>query len=441
MDKERFLRLLSERILILDGGMGTMIQGFNLGEEDYRGDRFADFPGQLKGNNDLLCLTRPDVIRSIHRQYLDAGADIFTTNTFNANAISMADYGMERYVSEINLAAGRLARELADSYMAEHPGRTVLVAGSVGPTNKTASMSPDVNDPAYRAVTYKDLFAAYEEQITALVESGVDIILFDIQDVGLRYYTYLSSMHYMMEACAENHKPMIVLDRPNPNGFYVDGPILEAKHRSFVGMHPIPVVHGMTLGELARMINGEGWLAGGETCTLTVIPCLNYTHQTRYKLPTRPSPNLPNMRSIYLYSSLCFLEGTPVSVGRGTDTPFQIFGHPKLQGMDYTFTPQPNEGSKNPPLKGLVCRGMDLRQEPSDSAIWARGVDLSYVIECYRQLGGEKFFLPIFDKLTGTDYVREMIVAGADAQTIRSRWEEDVERFRQTRKPYLLYEE
>ncbi len=269
----------------------------------------------------------------------------------------------------------------------------------------------------------------------------LDIIVFDIQDVGLRYYTYLSSMHYMMEACAENHKPMIVLDRPNPNGFYVDGPILEAKHRSFVGMHPIPVVHGMTLGELARMINGEGWLAGGETCTLTVIPCLNYTHQTRYQLPTRPSPNLPNMRSIYLYSSLCFLEGTPVSVGRGTDTPFQIFGHPKLQGMDYTFTPQPNEGSKNPPLKGLLCRGMDLRQEPADSVIWARGVDLSYVIECYRQLGGEKFFLPIFDKLTGTDYVREMIIAGADAQTIRARWKKDVERFRQTRKPYLLYEE
>ena len=269
----------------------------------------------------------------------------------------------------------------------------------------------------------------------------LDIIVFDIQDVGLRYYTYLSSMHYMMEACAENHKPMIVLDRPNPNGFYVDGPILEAKHRSFVGMHLIPVVHGMTLGELARMINGEGWLTGGETCTLTVIPCLNYTHQTRYQLPTRPSPNLPNMRSIYLYSSLCFLEGTPVSVGRGTDTPFQIFGHPKLQGMDYTFTPQPNEGSKNPPLKGLLCRGMNLRQEPADSVIGARGVDLSYVIECYRQLGGEKFFLPIFDKLTGTDYVREMIIAGADAQTIRARWKEDVERFRQTRKPYLLYEE
>lgn len=269
----------------------------------------------------------------------------------------------------------------------------------------------------------------------------LDVILFDIQDVGLRYYTYLSSMHYMMESCAENGKQLIVLDRPNPNGFYVDGPVLEPKHRSFVGMHPIPVVHGMTLGELARMINGEGWLAGGKSCSLTVVPCLNYTHRTRYHLPVKPSPNLPNMRSIYLYSSLCFLEGTPASVGRGTDSPFQVFGHPGLKNMPYTFTPQPNEGSKNPPLKGQLCRGMDLRSEPSDSAVWARGVDLSYVVECYRQLGGEKFFLPIFDKLTGVDYVRRMIVEGADAPTIQARWKEDVERFRLKRKPYLLYEE
>ena len=163
MNKERFLRLLNERILILDGGMGTMIQSFKLNEQDYRGERFADFPGQLKGNNDLLCITRPDVIQSIHRQYLDAGADIFATNTFNANAISMADYAMEAYVREINLAAGRLSREVADTYMAEHPDRTIFVAGSIGPTNKTASMSPDVSDPAYRAVTYKDLYNAYKE--------------------------------------------------------------------------------------------------------------------------------------------------------------------------------------------------------------------------------------------------------------------------------------
>ena len=179
MNKERFLRLLNERILILDGGMGTMIQSFKLNEQDYRGERFADFPRQLKGNNDLLCITRPDVIQSIHRQYLDAGADIFATNTFNANAISMADYAMEAYVREINLAAGRLSREVVDTYMAEHPDRTIFVAGSIGPTNKTASMSPDVSDPAYRAVTYKDLYNAYKEQVEGLVDGGVDIILFE----------------------------------------------------------------------------------------------------------------------------------------------------------------------------------------------------------------------------------------------------------------------
>ena len=179
MNKEIFIRSLQERILILDGGMGTMIQGFKLNEQDYRGDRFADFPGQLKGNNDLLCITRPDVIKSIHRQYLDAGADIFATNTFNANAISMEDYAMQEFVREINLAAGKLGREVADEFMAEHPDRTIFVAGSIGPTNKTASMSPDVSNPAYRAVTYKDVYKAYKEQVEALVDGGVDIILFE----------------------------------------------------------------------------------------------------------------------------------------------------------------------------------------------------------------------------------------------------------------------
>ena len=179
MTKELFIRSLQERILILDGGMGTMIQGFKLNEQDYRGDRFADFPGQLKGNNDLLCITRPDVIKSIHRQYLDAGADIFATNTFNANAISMEDYAMQEYVREINLAAGKLGREVADEFMAEHPDRTIFVAGSIGPTNKTASMSPDVSNPAYRAVTYKDVYKAYKEQVEALIDGGVDLILFE----------------------------------------------------------------------------------------------------------------------------------------------------------------------------------------------------------------------------------------------------------------------
>ncbi|WP_337600475.1 DUF1343 domain-containing protein [Alistipes ihumii] len=269
----------------------------------------------------------------------------------------------------------------------------------------------------------------------------LDVLLFDIQDVGLRYYTYLSSMHYLMEACAANGKRLIVLDRPNPNGFYVDGPVLEAKHRSFVGMHPIPVVHGMTLGELARMIDGEGWLRDGLRCKLTVIPCRGYTHRSRYRLPTAPSPNLPNMRAVYLYPSLCFFEGTPISLGRGTDFPFQTYGHPKLQG-DFSFTPRSNAGAKNPPLKDKLCHGVDLRTAPSDERIWERGVDLGYVIDCYRQLNlGEKFFTPMFDRLIGTDYVRQMILQGAGADRIKARWADDVERFKQTRKPYLLYEE
>ena len=269
----------------------------------------------------------------------------------------------------------------------------------------------------------------------------LDVLLFDIQDVGLRYYTYLSSMHYLMEACAANGKRLIVLDRPNPNGFYVDGPVLEAKHRSFVGMHPIPVVHGMTLGELARMIDGEGWLRDGLRCKLTVIPCRGYTHRSRYRLPTAPSPNLPNIRAVYLYPSLCFFEGTPISLGRGTDFPFQAYGHPELQG-DFSFTPRSNAGAKNPPLKDKLCHGVDLRTSPSDERIWERGVDLGYVIDCYRQLNlGEKFFTPMFDRLTGTDYVRQMILQGAGADRIKARWADDVERFKQTRKPYLLYEE
>ena len=273
------------------------------------------------------------------------------------------------------------------------------------------------------------------------VMQRLDVLLFDIQDVGLRYYTYLSSMHYLMEACAANGKRLIVLDRPNPNGFYVDGPVLEAKHRSFVGMHPIPVVHGMTLGELARMIDGEGWLRDGLRCKLTVIPCRGYTHRSRYRLPTAPSPNLPNMRSVYLYPSLCFFEGTPVSLGRGTDFPFQAYGHPELQG-DFSFTPRSNAGAKNPPLKDKLCHGVDLRTAPSDERIWERGVDLGYVIDCYRQLNlGEKFFTSMFDRLTGTDYVRQMILQGAGADRIKARWADDVERFKQTRKPYLLYEE
>ena len=235
---------------------------------------------------------------------------------------------------------------------------------------------------------------------------------------------------------------MNVLYRTNPTGMYVGWPELDQKHEALMRMLPIPVVHGMTLGELARMINGEVWLAGGVKCALTVICSDNYTHQTVYDLPVAPSPNLPNMRSVYLYSSLCFFEGTPVSIGRGTDMPFQVYGHPQMSGRSFSFTPASTAGAKNPPQKDKLCHGVDMRTPPSESTIIARGVDLSYVIEAYNDLEmGDKFFTRMFGLLTGVDYVRTMIIEGRSAEEIRAVWQPDVEDFKIKRKDYLLYEE
>ncbi len=268
-----------------------------------------------------------------------------------------------------------------------------------------------------------------------------DILVTDIQDVGLRYYTYYITMMRLMDRCAEYGKRMIILDRPNPNGFYVDGPLLDMKHASGVGALPIPIVHGMTLGELAKMINGERWLKSGKTCKLTVIPCKNYTHQTRYDLPVAPSPNLPNMKSVYLYPSLCYFEATPVSLGRGTDKPFQIFGHPAMKGYDFSFTPESRPGAKNPPQLGQTCYGRDLSQL-GDSDIWARKIDLGYLIEAYNAVNiGDKFFTSFFEKLVGVDYVREMIEQGKTAAEISQMWQGDVEKFKKQRRKYLLYKE
>ncbi len=268
-----------------------------------------------------------------------------------------------------------------------------------------------------------------------------DLLLVDIQDVGLRYYTYYISMARLMEACAERGKRVVILDRPNPNGFYVDGPILDMKHKSGVGWLPIPVVHGMTLGELALMINGEAWLPGGMKCEVTVIKCKNYTHQTRYNLPVAPSPNLPNMKSIYLYASTCFFEATPVSLGRGTDKPFQVYGHPNMKGYGFSFTPRSIAGAKNPPQLDRVCFGVDLTNV-SDEEIVAKGVDLTYLIDAYRNMNlDDHFFRPFFEKLIGVDYVRRMIKEGKSAAEIKAMWREDVVKFSIQRKPYLLYEE
>lgn len=268
-----------------------------------------------------------------------------------------------------------------------------------------------------------------------------DILVFDLQDVGLRFYTYYASMTRLMDACAEHGKKMIVLDRPNPNGFYVDGPILDMKHKSGVGWLPVPVVHGMTLGELALMINGEGWLPQQRKCELEVVPCGNYTHQTLYELPIAPSPNLPNIHSIYLYPSTCLFEGTAFSLGRGTTFPFEVYGHPDYKDKTFSFTPRSVPGAKNPPLLDKECFGVDLRNV-SDELIRENGFDLTYVIDAYNKTNlGEKFFTSFFEKLVGVDYIRHDIMAGKSASEIKESWTCDVLNFKQQRKPYLLYEE
>jgi uncharacterized protein YbbC (DUF1343 family) len=267
---------------------------------------------------------------------------------------------------------------------------------------------------------------------------SLDVLIFDIQDVGTRFYTYISTMHYVMEACGETGKPLIVLDRPNPNGHYVDGPVLDPKFKSFVGMHPIPVVHGLTVGELARMINGEGWLGPGKSCPLTVVPAKNYTHQTPYVLPVGPSPNLPNQQAVLLYPSICFFEGTVVSVGRGTDKQFQVIGSPYTKYGPYQFTPVDKPGAVNPPLEGKLCYGLDL----STAAISRKGMMLDYFFDFFNRASDKtKFFLAsnYIDQLAGTDQLRLQMLAGVSAQKIRASWQPALNAYKQTRQKYLLY--
>lgn len=273
------------------------------------------------------------------------------------------------------------------------------------------------------------------------VMDGLDIIVCDIQDVGLRYYTYYCTMIDLMNAAAANGKKFMVLDRPNPNGMYVDGPILDMTLQSGVGRLPIPTVHGMTLAELALMANGEGWLKDSAKVDLTVVPCDNYTHNTRYTLPIAPSPNLRDMKAIYLYPSTCYFEATPVSLGRGTDKPFLCYGHPDMTERDYHFTPRSVDGAKNPPLLDQLCHGVDLSGIDDEQAI-AQGINLEYLIDAYDNLGiGDKFFTSFFEKLAGKRDIRGMIEDGMDAAMIKETWQDDVKAFKQQRRPYLLYAE
>jgi len=277
---------------------------------------------------------------------------------------------------------------------------------------------------------------------TAEQFEDLDVIVFDIQDVGARFYTYISTMHYVMETCAETNKKLIVLDRPNPNGHYIDGPILEPEFKSFVGMHPVPIVHGMTVGEYAQMINGEKWLANKIHCDLTVIKTENYDHTRFYELPIKPSPNLPNMSSIALYPSLCLFEGTPISIGRGTAKPFQIIGHPSIKSESYAFTPKSMAGAKNPKLKNKKCFGYDLAYFGSEYLKEKGEINLFWLIEIYKDFPKkEKFFTQMFQLLSGTDKLQQQIEAGKTAAEIKATWKDGLEKFKVTRKKYLLYKD
>lgn len=269
------------------------------------------------------------------------------------------------------------------------------------------------------------------EQLT-----DIDVLVFDLQDVGSRFYTYISSLHYIMEACAENNIQLIILDRPNPNGNIIDGPILEEEHHSFVGMHTIPVLHGMTIGEYAKMINGQKWLKNGIQCRLTIIPCQNYNRTLFYDLPVKPSPNLPNAQSINLYASLCFFEGTNISVGRGTELQFQIYGSPYLPKSNFSFTPKPNNGAKEPLYNGKLCYGEDLTQIKKVTQL-----ELKWLIKAYNQTTDKsKFFNSFFTKLAGTKKLQEQIEKGVSENEIRSSWVKGLNEFKEMRKKYLIYE-
>lgn len=278
---------------------------------------------------------------------------------------------------------------------------------------------------------------------TASQLEDVDIVVYDIQDVGARFYTYISTLQYLMEACGENHKPLVILDRPDPLGFMVDGPVLDTAFRSFVGMQPVPAVYGMTPGEYAKMLVGEHWLSGPAPPELTVIPCVHYNHRTRYELPVAPSPNLKNNTAIYLYPSLCLFEGTVISVGRGTDFPFQQYGHPALRNQPDSFRPVSRPGATDPPLKDRWCHGRKIADDPASALQIINGrMSLEWILDAYRSFPEkDQFFIPFFEKLAGNDRLRRQIIAGFSEKAIRASWQPELEAFKKIRARYLLYPE
>lgn len=336
-------------------------------------------------------------------------------------------------------------KHLLDSLLALEVNVTKVFTPEHGFTG-TADAGEKVADSKREQIPIVSLYGK-KKKPTAEDLADIDILVFDIQDVGARFYTYISTLHYIMETAAENDIPLIVLDRPNPNGFYIDGPMLKPEFKSFVGMHPVPVVYGMTIGEYAMMINGEGWLAEGQTCKLKVVECKYYDHTMTYDLPIKPSPNLPNLKSILLYPSLCFFEGTTVSVGRGTDQQFQLFGHPALKDvMPFKFTPVSKPGAKSPKHMGKECYGMEFHNMDSSTLHNDKKLQIGFLIKMHQAVtvAGEDFFLKnnnFFDKLAGSESLKKMILEGKSEDEIVASWQPDLEAFMKVRAKYLLYDD
>ncbi len=359
-------------------------------------ERIEEYASLLKGKKVGILTNQTGVVHNPQNNSLESTVDFLLQNKINIIKVYAPEHGFRGTAN-----AGELVKDSKD------PKTNLPIISLYGSSKKPS-----------------------KEQL-----KDIDIMLFDLQDVGARFYTYISSLHYLMEACAENNIPVIILDRPNPNGSTVDGPVLEMAHKSFIGMHPIPVLHGMTIGEYGQLINGEKWLNNGIQCKLTVIPCSNYTTDMPYALPVAPSPNLPNMQSIRLYASLCFFEGTNVSSGRGTDLQFQIYGSPYLKNMPYSFTPQPNAASKDPMNKGKLCYGENL----SNYAV-KRPLDLQWLLKAYKNSDKQDtFFIPFFTKLAGSTTLQKQIEMGWSDLQIRESWANGIQAFEELRKPYLIY--
>ncbi len=335
----------------------------------------------------------------------------------------------DKHLVDTLLSRGIEMVRIMKVFVPEHGFRGNFDAGEVV-SNETDSIT---------GLPIVSLYGRYKKPLSEDL-ADVDLVIFDIQDVGVRFYTYISTLHYVMEACAEQGIPLLLLDRPNPNSGYIDGPVLDMKHSSFIGMHRIPVVYGLTIGEFAKMINGEKWLKNGVSCNLKVIPCENYYHGKSFSLPVKPSPNLTSDHSVMLYPSVCFFEGTIVSEGRGTMMPFEVYGHPEMKG-DFSFIPRSiPEMSKNPKYKDRECFGEDLRDFVPKNG-WNR-LYLQWLIDSYNKFPDQKnFFTPFFEKLAGTDLLRKQIKSGMSEIEIRESWQSDLEKFKKIRKKYLIYKD